>query len=507
MLVVAFSTTAFSQSYSWVRKQTGSSLGFPIAADKYNSDHIYYGSNATIYKSYDRGESFSTWGTAIPGSYSVKTMLTTAKDRDVMIVAVEGSGTTNDKIVKTTDAGQTWTTTLGGLTFSYFGIPMTPDHNHPDTIYTMSNHTFYKSTDFGSTWSVVSNPTQFDAPCDIEVFPDSSHIILVGDNTSGIFRSTDYGVTWTLSYYTSGEIPTIFIDKRTHTAWATKWGGGGGLLKSTDFGQTWTLYTYFQGKNMWGVSVAPENSDFIMAGEYSGSRIYISKDGGQNWIVTTLSASNYCIAIFDSLTIFAAQSPGIFKANVPYVPVELSSFYATVIDQEVSLGWSTATELNNARFEIERTLKGDPDGWIKIGEIEGHGTTTSPKRYLYTDRPGVTGTYLYRLKQVDYDGSFEYSNEIEVTTELPKVFSLSQNYPNPFNPSTNFAFTLPEQSEVTLSVFNITGEEVAKVIDSKVLPAGNHSLEFNASNLNSGVYLYRLSAGGKSITKKFTLLK
>ncbi|KAA0244355.1 MAG: T9SS C-terminal target domain-containing protein [Chlorobiota bacterium] len=189
------------------------------------------------------------------------------------------------------------------------------------------------------------------------------------------------------------------------------------------------------------------------------------------------------------------------------MPVELSSFYASVIDNEVVLGWTTATELNNARFEIERSVKGDSEGWTKIGEIEGHGTTTSPRRYIFSDRPGVTGTYLYRLKQVDFDGTFEYSSEIEATTETPKVFSLSQNYPNPFNPSTNITFSLPEQAEVTLAVYDITGREVAKVINAKVLPAGNHSLEFDASGLNSGVYLYTLTAGNRSQTKKFTLLK
>ncbi len=503
-LFALISSAAFAQSYSWNLKRSGSSLGDPITSDPNNSNIIYYGTTATIYKSTDRGETFTAWGTTIPGSSSVKNIITTSKSGQTMLAAVEASA---DKIVKTTNGGQTWTTVLDGLTFSYFGIPMTPDPTHPDTIYTMSNNIFYKSYDFGNTWSQVSTVSGFTTPCDIEVFPDSSHIILAGDNTTGIFRSTNAGVTWNQVYVTSGEIPTIAIDQRTKTAWATKWGGGGGLLKSTDFGQTWVAIPFFNGLSMWGVDIAPENPDFVMTGKYSGSNIYITKDGGANWITTALASSNYSIKIIDTLTIFAAQSPGIYKASVPYVPVELASFYASVIDNEVILGWTTATELNNARFEIERSPKGETKEWTRIGEVEGHGTTTSPRRYIYSDRPGVTGAYLYRLKQVDYDGSFEYSNEIEATTESPRVFTLEQNYPNPFNPSTNIRFSLPEQAEVTLSIFDVTGREVANVINGKILQAGNHSLEFNASALTSGVYLYTLKAGDRSQTKKFTLLK
>jgi len=504
-LLAAFSSAAFAQTYTWTLKQSGSSLGDPITSDPNNSNIIFYGTGAQIYRSTDRGETFSPWGTSITGSTRVKNIITTAKNNQVMIAAIEAS---TDKIVKTTNAGQTWTVTLDNANFSFFGIPMTPDPSHPDTIYTMSNNIFYKSYDFGSTWTQVGTASGFTTPCDLEVFPDSSHIILAGDNTTGIFRSTNYGVTWTQVYVTSGEIPTIAVDLRKKgTAWATKWGGGGGFLKSTDFGLTWTAIPFFNGLSMWGVDIAPENSDFIMTGRYSGSNIYVSKDGGLNWITTSLSASNYSVNIIDTLTIFAAQSPGIYKATVPYVPVELSSFYASVIDNEVYLGWTTATELNNARFEIERALASDRNTWIRVGEMEGHGTTTTPRRYVFSDKPGVTGSYLYRLKQVDYDGKFEYSNTIEVTTETPSVFMLSQNYPNPFNPTTNIAFSITEQTEVTLSIFDITGREVAKIINNKTLPAGNHSVEFDASNLNSGVYLYTLNAGDRSLTKKLTLIK
>ena len=153
---------------------------------------------------------------------------------------------------------------------SFFGIPMTPDPTHPDTIYTMTNTNFKRSTDFGSSWTTIaSNFGPSSAPCDIEVFPDTS-IILIGDNGTGIFRSLDYGLTWSQVFNTSGEIPTIAADYvNTGIAWATKWSGGGGFLKSTDFGQIWTSVSGFGGTNMWSVHVQMDDGNLVMNGCFS----------------------------------------------------------------------------------------------------------------------------------------------------------------------------------------------------------------------------------------------
>jgi hypothetical protein len=175
------------------------------------------------------------------------------------------------------------------------------------------------------------------------------------------------------------------------------------------------------------------------------------------------------------------------------VPVELTSFTSTVAGNNVTLNWSTATETNNQGFEVERSFEGDE--FTTTGFVAGHGTTTEPKSYSYTDNNLVTGSYSYRLKQVDFGGTFSYSDVVNVDVTAPAEFDLAQNYPNPFNPSTRIDFSLAVDSKVSLKVFNVLGQEVSNLLNGN-LSAGSHQLNFDASALNSGVYLYRIEANG-----------
>jgi hypothetical protein len=184
------------------------------------------------------------------------------------------------------------------------------------------------------------------------------------------------------------------------------------------------------------------------------------------------------------------------------VPVELTSFAASVNDNAVTLNWTTATELNNQGFDVERN---SGNGFEKIGFVAGFGTSTDIHTYSYVDGSVQEGTYTYRLKQVDYDGTFEYSDVVEVDVIAPDVFALEQNYPNPFNPSTTINFSLAADSKVSLTVFDILGQEVANLINGNVA-AGSHEINFNASNVNSGVYFYRIDATGVDGTN-FTSVK
>ena len=186
------------------------------------------------------------------------------------------------------------------------------------------------------------------------------------------------------------------------------------------------------------------------------------------------------------------------------VPVELSSFTAEVNGKKVLLNWATATEKNNSGFEIERKIV-DSD-WQPVGFVPGHGTTTEPISYSFEDRLQSGGIYSYRLKQIDFDGSYDYSNEVSVIVSTPSEFRLAQNYPNPFNPSTTIEFSIPTKALVTLKVYNTIGEEVAVLVNQD-LSAGNHSVKFNASGLVSGVYIVRMTAGNFSEAKKMNLLK
>ena len=175
------------------------------------------------------------------------------------------------------------------------------------------------------------------------------------------------------------------------------------------------------------------------------------------------------------------------------IPVELTTFTATVNDNNVILDWSTSTETNNLGFEIQRSSNGNE--FVTAGFVEGKGTITEIQYYTFTDKNLEAGNYSYRLKQNDYDGTSEYSEIVEVEIIAPEVFALEQNYPNPFNPSTMIKFSLAADSKVNLTVFDVLGQEVTNLISGN-LTAGSHEINFNASNINSGVYFYRLDATG-----------
>ena len=174
------------------------------------------------------------------------------------------------------------------------------------------------------------------------------------------------------------------------------------------------------------------------------------------------------------------------------VPVELTSFIASVNETDVTLSWVTASETNNQGFEIERN---SGNGFETVGFVPGFGTTTELRSYSFTDAGLSEGTYTYRLKQVDFNGMYEYSQVVEVEIVVPDVYSLNQNYPNPFNPSTKINFSLAADSKVSLKIFDVLGQEVASLLNSNLV-AGSHQISFDASALNSGVYLYRIEATG-----------
>ena len=222
---------------------------------------------------------------------------------------------------------------------------------------------------------------------------------------------------------------------------------------------------------------------------------------------TTLDATSnsFFNVMFESI-VWAISNGGQFPG---FVPVELTSFTAASVGSAVRLVWSTASEINNQGFEIER--RSEDTEWQNVGFVDGNGTTIDQKQYAYTDAGLSNGQYSYRLKQVDFNGTFEYSSVVEVEVNVPLQYALEQNYPNPFNPSTKIIFGLAVESSVKLIVFNILGQEVITLLNQN-LAAGSHEFNFNASDLNSGVYFYKLEANGIdgqnfSSTRKMLLTK
>ncbi|MBN2088805.1 T9SS type A sorting domain-containing protein [candidate division KSB1 bacterium] len=191
-------------------------------------------------------------------------------------------------------------------------------------------------------------------------------------------------------------------------------------------------------------------------------------------------------------------------------PVELSLFIGQVNANQVNLVWKTESESNNFGFEIEKRTNFETKS-KKIGFINGKGTTTMPQEYKFVDENVEKGTYYYRLKQIDFDAKFEYSPEIKIVVNIPDEYQLFQNYPNPFNPKTTIAYNLAEAGHVKITIYDITGREIQKVVD-KMQEAGHYEFDWDAKNYQNqsiagGVYYYKLETPNFTQFRKMLLLK
>lgn len=227
-----------------------------------------------------------------------------------------------------------------------------------------------------------------------------------------------------------------------------------------------------------GIKTATTHITFYSPEPYNGNFILVANDGVE---------TGYCYLYVDWP-----------------LPVELASFTSIVNNNNITLNWTTTSETNNSGFDIERSIING--SWTKIDNVAGNGTTTNNHSYSFTDKNVASGNYSYRLKQIDFNGNFEYFNlSNEVIIGIPAKFYLAQNYPNPFNPSTKISYDLPVDGKVSLKIFDMSGKEVAVLIN-EIQPAGYYSVDYN-SNLASGVYFYSLSANNFTATKKMLLVK
>ncbi|HMR41871.1 MAG TPA: T9SS type A sorting domain-containing protein [Ignavibacteria bacterium] len=263
----------------------------------------------------------------------------------------------------------------------------------------------------------------------------------------------------------------------------------------------WFTITY-DGNDYQGYATYNINIDISGAGFTIPSALYIVKraDVTGAWVCqnTTLSGNILTVTGLTDFSDFAL-------AGQEALPVELASFVSTINGRNVELNWATASETNNSGFDIERSSANG--SWTKIANVSGNGTSTIAHSYSYTDRNLASGTYSYRLKQIDFNGNFEYfSLNNEVNIGVPTNFDLSQNYPNPFNPSTKINYALPVDGKVSIKIFDMSGKEVMTLVN-ETKTAGYYSVSFNGSNLSSGIYFYSINAGSFVSTKKMTLIK
>ena len=254
-------------------------------------------------------------------------------------------------------------------------------------------------------------------------------------------------------------------------------------------------------KDQNGVPLAGIRVDYLISGANPGAGFAFTNASGIAQYCYTGSNTGYDTIIGST----GSLSDTVLKIWQSALPVELSSFTSAVDNRDVVLKWSTVMELNNSGFDIERTS--DHNTWTKIGYAAGNGTTNEIRNYEFRDRNLASGLYNYRLKQIDFNGNFEYFNlSNEVKIGIPDKFSLSQNYPNPFNPNTKIGFEIPKEGNVTLSVYDNGGKLVSTLVSGSK-PAGYYTVDFNASNLSSGVYFYKIEYSGQSKVMKMTVVK
>jgi photosystem II stability/assembly factor-like uncharacterized protein len=367
--------------------------------------------------------------------------------------------------------------------------------------------TIIRTTDAGNNWQ--SQSVTHDDPLHSIYFIDANNGWAVtegylGDNTRYgiVFRTTDGGANWIQKFSLSEYLFHSVFFINPNTGWIA---GSNGIMFRTDDGGNYWNYQYVPTDGwLYSVYFINQNLGWVV-GDTDGI-IFNTTNGGYTWVGNYTSASDWLFSIqfIDQNLGWAVGDNGrIQHTTNGSIPVELVSFSADNINSDVRLSWITASELNNKGFEIERKTINE---YESIAFIEGSGTSTETRTYSFTDRNPGNGKYFYRLKQIDYDGSFKYSEEVSIDLNIPIEYGLKQNFPNPFNPTTKIEFTLPYKTKVNLEVYDILGQKVADLMDN-YLDSGDHSVIFNGNNLPSGIYYYRLKTDDYSAVKKLMLVK
>jgi hypothetical protein len=364
-----------------------------------------------------------------------------------------------------------------------------------------SNQGVHRSTDNGTTWVQINGGLTNTSVNDIIVLPNNK-ILTATSGGSGVYSSTNNGTIWLSSNngLTSTSISKLFVDSygRIYAVSSNT------VFRSTDMGDSWNQY--YMGYNLasiyhhepYYVYIGTTGDGLYHCGEYELNQVacILTDIGPFNKYIQVLNEDN------QSYIYAGTIGSGIFKSISP-IPVELLSFTCKTEGSSVLLNWVTATETNNMGFSIERKSLED---WIEVGFVEGKGNSTEITLYSFEDNNLMQRKYYYRLKQIDYDGTFTYSNEIEIDVTAPEEFALYQNYPNPFNPVTTIKFSIPSNVKsgtsnhqppagvsTKLVVYDMLGREVATLVDEMKAP-GRYEVLWDATGLSSGVYFYKLFA-------------
>ena len=425
------------------------------------------------------------------------------------------------QLFKTTDGGESWSSQSLGFNyyarFTFFvneNIGWITGKN-----WMSSDGTIIKTTDGGISWSNQFTMSAVSEAGDAFFFDENNGWVTFWGNFGGsvLLHTTNGGQNW-ISQGTPVQYPysIYFVNESIGWISGTTFQGTGIILKTTNGGSTWFTQLEDDSENFRSIYFIDQNIGWASGfdGNNGKSLIIATTDGGTNWFSQSTGSSKWFNSVFfiDVNTGWAVGGNGtIFKTTNGggTVPVELTTFTATAQNNFAELNWTTETEINNLGFEVQRSTRNSE--FVTVGFVEGNGTTTKEHHYNFKDKD-VSGFLHYRLKQIDFDGSYEYSDIVEVEVLGNVSYKLTQNYPNPFNPVTNISYTLPSESQVKISIYNPLGELVETIVNEKQI-AGKYDAVWNAGDHPSGVYIYTLDAvslnGSKQtkLSKKMLLLK
>jgi len=527
---------AYSQ---WAQINTLSNLGtYPSVSVVDANTYVIAGGNSgspRIYRTTNGGLNFTSLSTT---GLSFEPYCVWAKSSTTIFVgdggAAGGTGG-NARLYKTTNGGTSWSIVLStggtggffnGVVFSRsnpnFGIAQS-DPPTPGGVYYLA-----KTTNGGTTWTVTNPPLTGTASAQNSVFCMDQNFFGFGINTSPyrIYFTTNGGTSWNLKTLTgaggtSGFVSSIAFNDNKLNGIAATYGTTTTISRTTDGGMNWfsqtipcTIDGYANVK--W---VPGTNTVYLVVSNDSQTQSFKSVDNGANWDVYSFPATAYhswhmdlVLAGSNANAVTSSSTGNISKINESPMPVKLESFTSNVSGRNVNLKWATSYEENNYGFDVERiSADGSNSTWIKVGFVKGNGNSNGKTEYSFADSKLISGKYQYRIRQIDYNGNYEYftlASTIEVT--LPGKYNLSQNYPNPFNPVTKIDYSLAENSNVSIVLYDMTGKEVKTLVKS-VQSAGYYTIQINANDLSSGIYFYKMiaNANGNNIvmTKKMSVIK
>ena len=495
--------TTTNAGTTWTSLNRG--VAFNIYAGAFsdaNTGYVCSGDGAGIYKTTNGGTDWFNLNVTVAagGSY------------DFMLVGTNtGFGCGSDAsytpvFFKTTNAGTNWSevslSSTAIVSPGYISFPTTSAGFISD----YGGMILDKTTDGGSSWIAIKS----DFPQNLMAcyFLDANNGYVTGAH-GYVTKTSDGGTTWSAAM-TTNTIKTLNSIVFLNSNLGFACGDSGTIIKTTNGGNNWTNVSVSTTSSLYRIKFV-DAGNILTCG--AGGKIFLSNNAGSSWNDLSISIFSdfYTIGLAGSSGWVLGSGGGVYKNNVP-LPVQLSSFTASVASGIVTLNWQTATEVNNFGFEIERAKVNNSNGslpFVKIGFVQGHGSSNSPKKYSFIDNTVSPGNkYSYRLKNVDNDGSISFSKIIDVQTGvIPNGFLLNQNFPNPFNPSTTIEFAFAINTKAELNVYDILGNKVAELFNNNAEAGKIYEVQFKMSNLSSGVYFYKLTGVNKTETKKMLLLK